>query len=161
MASPGFGFSVGDTIAGLEVAVNVYKACKEIDGASDQFQRVVVELQIYIAILRRLQDTQYSTISDIQRLAQVCEAQVQTFLAKISKYEAGFAKESSSSRSLKNAVTSVKGFPRKAQWAIVAHKEVEKLKNGLDTSFTALAILLNLDLRSVNGTSARLICSIV
>lgn len=152
MASPGFGFSVGDIIAGVEIAVTICKACRETGGAPDEFHRVVVELEVYISVLRRLQDVRYSTIPDIYRLTKCCESPVQAFLGKISKFEKSFSRGSSSGNSLRDVIPSVKGFPRKAQWAVIASKEIEKLTAGLEAPLSTFGLLLNLDLRSVNGT---------
>lgn len=152
MASPGFGFSVGDIIAGVEIAVKICKACRDTGGAPDQFHRVVLELEIYLSVLRRLQDVGCSAMPEVRTLAQFCEVPIQAFLAKIAKYEARFNSGSSSGRSYRKVVRAIKGLPRKSQWAVIASKEVEKLRAGLEAPLSALGLLLNLELRSVIGT---------
>ncbi len=52
-----------------------------------------------------------------------CERPINDFGEKLAKYEDSFSKVSSSGRSLRGVTQSVKVFPRKAQWAVLASME--------------------------------------
>ena len=147
MASPGFGFSVGDIIAGIGLAVKVCKACKDTGGAFDQFEHIMVELEAYQAVLQRLQNAQYSTMPEIEKFAAQCMIPVQTFRGKIAKYESAFTESPSSpGRSLKDVIQSFKVFPRRAQWALIAIKEVKELRAALQLPLSTLGVFLGLDI---------------
>jgi len=145
MASPGFGFSVGDIITVIEAAVKICKACRETGGAPQQFQQVSVEFESYVFLLSRLQDPTYSTSPGIKQLARCCEEPIQQFLKSITKYETTFTKAPSSAQLLTRALQSMSLFRRKAQWAVIANNEVEKLRAGIGPPLSAISLLLGLD----------------
>lgn len=142
MASPGFGFSVRDISTGIEVAVKICKACRGTGGGPDQFQRVTLELEAYISVLHRLQDVRYSSMSEVEKLAMCCERPINDFGENFAKYEDSFSKVSSSGHSLRGVIQSVKVSPRKAQWAVMASMEMEKLRAGLEAQLSALVLML-------------------
>ena len=140
MAVPAFGFSVGDFIMGINLAIDVVKACSDTGGASSQYERTLAEFKAYLAILRRLQDPTVSTNAVVNNLASSCEGPVNDFMAKVEKYKASLAK---------SAVCSMHTFPRKAQWALVAKKAVGELKSSIAVPLCAISVELVLENRSV------------
>lgn len=55
MAAPGFGFSVGDFTAAIQLAVKIAKAFRETTGAPAQFQQAALELEGIAVLLRSVQ----------------------------------------------------------------------------------------------------------
>lgn len=64
------------------------------------------------------------------------------------KYGDSFSEVWSSGRSLRGVIQSSKVFPRKAQWAVMASMEMEKLRAGLEAPLPALVLMLSLELGS-------------
>ena len=149
MVVPPFGFSVGDFISGINVAIDVIKACKDTGGASSQYERVLVEFETYLALLRKLQDSSVPTTAEMTRLASSCEHPVQQFVTKIEKYRRSLAKSAGSHDSVHHTARSLRTFPRKAQWAVVAKKTVEELRLGIGPQLSAIGLLVELESRRV------------
>ncbi len=149
MVVPPFGFSVGDFIDGINVAIDVIKACKDTGGASSQYERVLVEFETYLALLRKFQDPNVPTTAEINRLASSCEQPVQRFMTKIEKYRHSLAKSAGSHDPIHHTIRHLRTFPRKAQWAIVAKKTVEELRLGIGPQLSAIGLLIELESRRV------------
>ena len=140
MAVPAFGFSVGDFITRINLAIDVVNACRDTGRVSSQYEKTLVEFKAYLAILRRLQDPTVSTNAVVNSLASSCEGPVNDFMAKVEKYKASLAK---------STVSSMHTFPRKAQWALVAKKAVDELKSLIAVPLCAISVELVLENRSV------------
>ena len=149
MVVPLFGFSVGDFIAGVNIAIDVIKACKDTGGASSQYERVLVEFETYLALLRKLQDPNVPTTAEINRLASSCEQPVQQFVTKIEKHRRSLAKSAGSHDPVHHTARYLRTFPRKAQWAVVAKKTVEELRLGIGPNLSAIGLLIELESRRV------------
>ncbi len=147
MVAPVFGFSVGDFIAGINIAIDVIKACKDTGGASSQYERALVEFETYLALLRKLQDPNVPTTAEINRLASSCEHPVQQFVTKIEKYKCSLAKSAGSGDSVHQTFRYLRTFPRKAQWAMVAKKAVEELRLAIGPQLSAIGVLMELESR--------------
>ena len=145
MASPGFGFSVGDMIIAMKLAIDVVKACKESGGAKSQYERALVEFQAYLNLLNRLQDQNMLTTADIGKLVRNCEDPIQEFMTKLAKYRDRLSEIPRSDHFGRHVLQSIRALPRQAQWALFAEKEVEKLRIGLGPSLSAIGLLLALD----------------
>ena len=151
MAAPVFGFSVGDFIAGINIAIDVIEACKDTGGASSQYERVIVEFETYLALLRKLQDANVPTTAEINRLASSCERPVQQFMTKIEKYRYSLTMPASSHDFFHYTAHHIRTFPRKAQWATVAKKAVEELRLGVGPQLSAIGLLIGLESRRVGS----------
>lgn len=147
MAAPIFGFSVGDFIAGIKIAIDVIKACKDTGGASSQYESVLVEFEAYSALLHRLQDPNIPTSIEINRLASSCEQPVKNFVAKIEKYRSSLAKSAGPYDSIHQTARHLRTFPRKAQWAMVAKKTVDELRLGIGPHLAAIGLSIELESR--------------
>ena len=144
-----FGFSIGDFIDGINIAIDVVKACTDTGGASSQYERVLVELETYLALLRKLQDSSVPTTTEVNRLASSCEQPVRQFLTKVEKYRRSLAKPTGSHYFIHQTARNLRTFPRKAQWAIVAKKTVEELRLGIGPQLSAIGLLIELESRRV------------
>ena len=147
MAAPTFGFSVGDFIAAIELAIEVYKACRETGGAESESKRVLVELRAYIALLQRLQGSPNETSKEIGELVSVCQIPVQEFCAKMERKWECCNASAISRNSIKNTLRSAKAFLRKVDWALFDAEEVERLKTQIAPPLSAIVLLLALELR--------------
>ena len=145
MVAPAFGFSVGDFITGIEAAIDVIKACRETGGAVSQYGQTLAEFQAYLSTFRRLQDPQVATTAEIISIARNCEGPIQRFMKKVEKYQDSLTTTGTSTGG--GLVHSVRKFPRKAQWAVRASKEIEKLRAGLGPPLSTIGLLLDLELR--------------
>ena len=147
MVVPAFGFSVGDFITGIEAAIEVIKAYRETRGAISQYRQTPAEFQAYLSTFRRLQDPQVATTAEIISIARNCEGPIQCFMKKVEKYQDSLTTTGTSTGG--GLVHSVRKFPRKAQWAVRASKEIEKLRAGLGPPLSTIGLLLDLELRYV------------
>ena len=149
MVVPTFGFSVSDFIAGINVAIDVIKACKDTDGASSQYERVLIEFETYLALLRKLQDPNVPTTAEINRLASSCEQPVQQFRTKVEKYRCSLAHPTGSHNFVHHTARKLRTFPRTAQWAVVAKKTVEELRLDIGPKLSVIGLLIALESRQV------------
>ena len=145
MASPAFGFSVGDFVAGIELITKVAKALRTVNGAAARYQQTVLELESVEALLRRVQAF-YSRTSDqdlvrnVQLCGLLCHAPLAKFFEKIRKFEATLTYTPVSSVPLL-----VGRAGRKVQWAVVVEDEVAKLKASIGPQLTTIGLYLQLD----------------
>ena len=147
MAAPTFGFSIGDFIAVIQLAIEVYEACKETGGAQSKSKLVLVELRAYIALLQRLKGSQSEETKEINELVSICHIPVQEFCAKMERKWEPCNPSATSTNSIKNTLWSMKVFLRKVDWALFDAKEVEKLKTQIAPPLSAIGRLLDLELR--------------
>ena len=147
MAAPIFGFSIGDFIAIIELAIDVYKACRETGGAQYKSKLVLVELGAYIALLQRLQGCNNEASEEIKELVSICQIPVQEFYAKMKGKWEGCNTSAISTNPVKNTLRSTKMFWRKVEWALFDAEEVERLRTQIAQPLSAIGRLLDLELR--------------
>ncbi|CAM1509911.1 Fc.00g002460.m01.CDS01 [Cosmosporella sp. VM-42] len=143
MAAPGFGFSAGDFVAALRLIVDVSKALKDTGGAADEYRQVLVELQLLQKVIQLLQSragpqpnasdpfsayAKQQTDLTLQSLAD--------FLQFVSKFDAKLGVQAQSGW--------FRGAGRKAQWAVVQAREVEKLRTRVGGQLQLLNLLVQL-----------------
>jgi hypothetical protein len=112
MASPGFGFSVGDFIAAIEIAIAVVEACKESGGAVAQYERTQAEFQAYPSLFHRLQDPDISISPGISSLIQICEGSVIDYMAKIASYQSSLSRTPSTQHSGRHTLQLIRTFSK-------------------------------------------------
>ena len=149
MVVPPFGFSIGDFIDGVNTAIDVIRVCKDAGGASSQYERVLVEFETYLTLLRKLQDSSVPTTAEVNRLASSCEEPVRQFLTKVEKYRCSLAKPTGSHDFVHHTARNIRTFPRKAQWAVMAKKTLEELRLGIGPQLSAIGLLIELESRRV------------
>ena len=89
---PGFGFSIGDFVAGIELTAKVIKALKESGGASSEYQQVPRQFESLELVLQhlpslRVTDEDRSYVNAIRGQAQTIQVSVQQFLGSIIRYK--------------------------------------------------------------------------
>lgn len=152
MGSPVFGFSVGDFIAGIKLATEVYRACKEQGGAVSKSEATIRELETYCKVLEKLeQDSTHWASSELKEkasdLLSVCQSPLEEFKVSILKRWSKAAGTGKRIDSLQHASRHFNSFYRKAKWALSDAKEVEKLRAQIAPSVTALGLLVNMEIR--------------
>jgi hypothetical protein len=145
MAAPGFGFSIGDFIAGGQIITQVIKAFKEAGGASSKYASEVSFLNGLKATLDHLERFVGSTESsqsndlpqDISKLLQDIREPWQEFKTFLDKYESSLGTSSSRSKFAK--------APRTIQYTVndISGK-VEKLRSQTEQPLQAVNSLLSL-----------------
>ena len=144
---PTFGFSIGDFIAAIELAIEVYKACRETGGAQSKSELTLVELRAYITLLQRLQGSQNEASKEINGLVSSCQIPVQEFCAKLERKWERCNASAISKNPTKNTLRAMKVFWRKVDWALFDAKEVERLRTQIAQPLSAIGRLLDLELR--------------
>ncbi|KAH6623709.1 hypothetical protein F5144DRAFT_370106 [Chaetomium tenue] len=139
MSVPAFGFSAGDFIAAVGLAVNVTNALKDAGGASEQYKSLVEELNSLERVVKKLHTRQGAENifpEDITKQTDVTLKTLSSFLKTISKFNAKLGPNAASGWH--------HGVGRKAQWAVAYAKEVEKLRENLGTHLAQLNMLLQI-----------------
>ena len=139
MSVPAFGFSAGDFIAAVGLAVNVTNALKDVGGASEQYRILVQELNSLERVVRKLharQGTENVFPEDITKQTDMTLETLGSFLKTISKFNSKLGPNAASGWH--------HGVGRKAQWAVAYAKEVEKLRVKLGTHLAQLNMLLQI-----------------
>lgn len=122
---PGFGFSVGDFIAGVKLAQCAARAFDNGAGARPQYRSLIVELNNLVCALKEIRDIQFddsnaSQKSALEEAALQCQEIVETFLEQNVKFQSSLGEEQTASRLRSNL--------HKVQWAIWKTNEVDQLR---------------------------------
>ncbi|ESZ93230.1 hypothetical protein SBOR_6386 [Sclerotinia borealis F-4128] len=101
--SAGFGFSVGDFIAAIDLVATVIDALRESGNCSSEFREIVRQLDTLEDTLRRvkrleLNDSQQGEGIALQKAASRCQITIHEFWKKIQKYQPHLRSGGSSSR---------------------------------------------------------------
>lgn len=146
MPAPAFGFSIGDFIAGIELAIKICQAWKERGDAASELKAVSEELQAYLYILQKLKQSPEGDAPEICGLIFACQAPIQDFRTKIEKK---WPCSGRPSISLSPFHVRVKDTIRKTRWAFSGIKEVDKLRQRIGPQFSAFDTLINIKARFV------------
>lgn len=139
MSGPAFGFSAGDFISAVTLIVSVTKALKDAGGASDEYRSLTEELDLLQRILKQLharQGTAGGFDTDVKQQADLTLATLSSFLKTISKFDSKLGGNAQSGWR--------HGAGRKAQWAVIHAKEVDKLRVKVGAHLSQLNLLLQL-----------------
>lgn len=141
--SAGFGFSVGDFIAVVNLMRDVGTALKENGGARDDYQKTISPLEITRAILSWISSIEdrddSASIHAIHSLANLIKDDVESFLAKINKYG-----DTLGNRKAKHFGT---GAFAKIKWSQCIAGHVKSLYQKIDSKTESLNLLFNLHLK--------------
>ena len=142
--SAGFGFSVGDFIAVINLLRKVGIALKENGGARDDYQKTIAKLEITKSILSWIasikdREGESASVHAIHSLANLIRDDVESFLARIEKY-GGTLGGGKTKRFGAGAVAKIK-------WSQCVAGEVKRLYREVDSKTASLNLLFNLYLR--------------
>lgn len=141
MATPGFGFSVGDVLAGLHVVRKLVKALNDTTGSRDAYQKLISELSNLDEALTgakdlRISPTQAAQKLALEQLAQQCQDSIKQFLDANTKFKKSLGVSSSSRKSWQS-------IWRKVQWALCKEKEIEELRSRIASYSATLNLVLS------------------
>lgn len=148
MATPGFGFSVGDVLAGLHVVRKLIRALNDTVGSRPAYRKLISELLTLeealtgVRALQVVDPTQAAQKIALEQVAQQCQRSIEEFLTRNAKFKSSLGDAPRSSPSLLSAWRS---NLHKVQWALCKESEIE----GLRTEIAAHATTLNLMLSTI------------
>lgn len=141
MATPGFGFSVGDFIAGVSLVKKLIRALNDTAGSRPAYRKLISELLnleealTEISKLRLSQDQESQKLS-LWHVAAQCESSIDTFLRKNSKFNESLGTQPSATRSVWRTNL------HKMQWALCKDTAVDDLRTEIATHTATLNITL-------------------
>lgn len=131
-----FGWSVGDIIAGLEVAIRIASALQDSGGAADKYRQTTTYLLSLSTVVQELHPPPPSLLAIAPDVRSVHSA-LQAFHAKLSaKFEKSLGSTSA------DWVARVRSSPRKVEYALFMEKQVEALRIKLDVPLKAINLAL-------------------
>jgi len=144
MAAPGFGFSIGDFIATIQLIKSACNALKDSGGAKDEVQQVLADLlhlEVLFSMLNRgnwADGRDPVHLNAIKGMAAAFQGPLHDFAAKMEQYKA-----------LQDQVpSSVKGKMKrqisKVKWGVNMKEDVEKFRALVVAKIVAINALLNL-----------------
>lgn len=153
MATPGFGFSVGDVLAGLHVVRKLIRALHETAGSRVAYRKLVSELSNVENALTGVQDLQLQPIQAAQKIAleqvaRQCQRSIESFLTKNARFKKSLGIQPSSSNWRSNL--------HKVQWALCKDDEIEELRTEISAHSTTLTLILSTIQLSVSPRRAAL-----
>jgi hypothetical protein len=136
-----FGFSVGDFLAGANLAYRLIRSLSETRGASMEYQEVICELgyiqQTFLHVEHMNSSNIFSraTINAISHIMNTSIDVMARFLEKTEKYRQSLSNNGGQSL--------VADSWRKIGWSLFKKDELADLRNTLQTGLTAVNILIS------------------
>lgn len=137
--SAGFGFSVGDFVAGIKLVGDIVDAFNDGAGAKKNYQSLVFELQELSSALKEIRYVRFDESHSpqkaaLERTAKKCEELIQAFLAQNAKFQRSLGNRPTASRLRRNM--------HKIQWAISRKTAVDHLRTQILGHTTTINTLL-------------------
>lgn len=144
MAAPGFGFSVGDDLAGPHVVRKLIRALDETAGSRTAYQKLISELRNLEEALTganslRVDPTQPAQTAQklaLEQVARQCQDSIEQFLVNNSKFNNALGVQSSS-------LSTWQSIWRKIQWALCKESEIEGLRTKIAAHSMTLCLVLS------------------
>ncbi|KAL1602436.1 hypothetical protein SLS60_005852 [Paraconiothyrium brasiliense] len=143
MASPGFGFSVGDFIAVIKLIGQVTKALQDTDGATDDFRMLQQELNQLQVLLEHLQELPPSSAESfthynaVRGMALTVQHPLRQLLDKMTAYSA---------LEIKSSASKWRRAKQEIQWTVGMQKEIVRVRGIVTMKIVSLTTLLVLPL---------------
>lgn len=141
MAAPGFGFSVGDFIAGVSLVKKLIRSLNDAAGSRAAYRKLISELLNLEDALTEIGKLQLGPAQEPQKLAlrrvvRECEASIETFLLKNAKFN--------DSLGVQPVVTppTWRTNLHKIQWSLCKDSAVDDLRTEIAAHTTTLNIKL-------------------
>ncbi|KAF7167793.1 hypothetical protein CNMCM5623_000981 [Aspergillus felis] len=137
-----FGFSVGDFLAGANLAYTLYQSLSESNGAREQYVELINELNVVHKVLIQVDELRsqnrfaQATMNSISLLTSGMNEAMVSFLTTLDKYTECLRAEGSGNR--------LKDIIMKGKWVLSMPDEVQKLRSVLHTNLMSLNILIQL-----------------
>jgi hypothetical protein len=137
--SAGFGFSVGDFVAGIQLVRDVITSLQASGGSSLDYQALVMELfSLERALLevKALKPLDHSSdqVDALKCAASQCQLTIDRFMTKIQKYQPSLNAQGTGSR--------WRDGLRKVQWALCKKEDVATFKAEISGHAVAINLLV-------------------
>lgn len=137
--SVGFGFSVGDFIAALQLVNTVIQSLRDAGGSSTVYQQLAAELETLKAALEAVgrldpDSGQRNEKIALHQAAAQCKRTIDEFAKKIQKYQPHLGEEGSGSR--------LKDSWAKIRWAVCKKEDLQRFRADIRGHTGAIQILL-------------------
>lgn len=144
MATPGFGFSVGDFIAGISFVRKLIRALNDAAGSRLAYRKLISELLNLEDALTEVSKLQLSQAQEsqglaLQRVATQCQTSIETFLRKNIKFKESLGTQTHT------ALPTWRVNLHKMQWALCRDTAVDDLR----TEIAAHTATLNVTLATI------------
>ncbi|KAK2602929.1 hypothetical protein N8I77_009426 [Diaporthe amygdali] len=141
MAAPGFGFSVGDFIAGVSLVKKLIRALNDAAGSRAAYRKLIAELlnlDDALTEISKLQlgPSQTSQKTALQRVATQCQISIETFLQKNAKFNDSLGLSPSLSCS------AWRSNLHKIQWALCRDTAIDELRTEIAAHTSTLNVIL-------------------
>ena len=139
--SVGFGFSVGDFVAALELVGTIIDALRDSGSASAEYRellRVLYSLETALIQVKRLEvhESQHAELIALRQAASQCQRTIDNFWSKIKKYQPHLGSGSEySDIHLRTAWTKIK-------WAVCKRDDLGRFKADLIGHTESIQLLL-------------------
>lgn len=136
-----FGFSVGDFIAGANLAYQLLRALSDSQGASKEYQEVIQELGcvqqtfLHVEQMRSCNLFSRATLNAVSYIINSSVDVISNFFARTEKYRRSLSGNGGQSL--------YRDSWRKVGWSLFKKEELTGLRDTLQTRLTAIAILVN------------------
>ncbi|KAK6948138.1 hypothetical protein Daesc_009902 [Daldinia eschscholtzii] len=137
-----FGFSVGDILAGAQLAYTLSKSLSEAKGASNEYQELIAQLNvvhkvlIHVDELRTANQLAQATVNALLFTINTTNEAIETFLTQYETYEDSLRQGGSGNI--------VKDVYKKGRWATQMSNKVRDLKGTLSMMLAAVNCLVSL-----------------
>lgn len=150
MPVPGFGYSAGDFIATIDLICKVIAAFKDGAGASEDYQKLLQELETLLQLLQHVSSIQsternFAYVNAIKGVALNLQAPLRKFLDKICKRYGSLGGSQTRSGGMLGVGAGLLVAGRKAQWAVVMEKDIGKLRIVVGTNMSSILLLLSMN----------------
>ncbi|OBT62384.1 hypothetical protein VE03_08439 [Pseudogymnoascus sp. 23342-1-I1] len=134
-----FGWSVGDLIAGLELAIRIAAALQDTGGAASKYRQTTTYLLSLSTVIHQLHPPPPGLLAIAPDVQSVHSA-LQAFHTKLTaKFEKRLGPTTST-----DWVARVRSSPRKVEYALFMEKQVEALRIRLDVPLKAINLALGI-----------------
>ncbi|ORX95829.1 hypothetical protein BCR34DRAFT_607832 [Clohesyomyces aquaticus] len=150
MATPVFGFSVGDFIAGVKLVKDLIESLDDAVGAKPAFRCLIAELRSLEGALAEVKNlevdpSQVSSKLALEHAASQCQHSIEAFLGKHVKFQIALGEQASGS--------TWRTTLRKVQWAVCKQDVVDKFR----AEITGHVLTINTLLATVHLSSTTLL----
>jgi len=138
--SVGFGFSVGDFIAAIELVGTVIDALRSCSTASLEYRELIgqlLSLETALIQVKRLEseEGQYAEVNALREAAGLCRRTIDDFLKKIEKYQPSLNGAGGDGRKMRDVWMKVK-------WAVCRKEDVARFKADLVGHTESIQLLM-------------------
>jgi hypothetical protein len=137
--SAGFGFSVGDFIAGIQLVRDVITSLQASSGSSSAYKALIMELfsleraLLEVKALKRFNHTP-DQVDALKCAASQCQLTIDRFMTKVQKYQPSLNAQGSGSKRRDSL--------RKVQWALCKKEDVASFKAEISGHAIAINLLI-------------------